>query len=830
MKTLDPTATEANSSNTKAAIDQASKRLAPLWPLQNFVAVNPFLGLSETPFINACQLIHKVAPGGMQMPLKFYAKKFSQGEITTIHLAAALDHASSHLPEPWSTNAKALTTDHLTQALEKPEPNFSQHEITTVADTVDRHSKTNWAANITEVIAQFCAGYYDIGQSAWRQPWRGLPLYHAWLETASIDAKPEMYGLTNFRKHVASLPADHQSCIEYCLKELAVTEPKTTDFLHRQLMSIRGWAGHVQYLVRENGMAGKPDDSLQQLLAIRLAYDVALLKNCDIPNLDKPWQNDTQDSNEHSPQVLTRLLWQLAHENAAQRNMAEKLAPTQPAASVSRPSAQAVFCIDVRSEIFRRSLESAAPNLQTMGFAGFFAMSIERIPFGQHQGDTQCPALLTPSYRIRENPKGADEQQKQLAWKQLRLDKRLSFSWNAFKHSAISCFSFVESAGIGFGPKLFINSYAPKSKKHNTSHCPDLTHIVDENTGIPAADRIALAIGALTHMGLKSNFARLVLLCGHGSETTNNPYSSGLDCGACGGHAGDSNARVAAQILNDPEVRTALIDKGIEIPADTLFLAGLHNTTTDQVTVFETESIPETHHNDLQSLQQALAHAGNKTRLERASSLGLNPNAENLNEKILSRALDWAEVRPEWGLAGNAAFVVAPRARTKNINFGGRVFLHDYNHATDTNEATLELIMIAPMVVGSWINLQYYASTVNNEIFGSGNKVTHNVTSTIGVCQGNAGDLQTGLPIQSVHDGEKWIHEPLRLHVYIEAPRASLAAVLEKHKNVRDLVTNGWIILTAIEDEGRTHHCHLPDGNWQSTKISKTTKNNDYES
>jgi len=250
--------------------------------------------------------------------------------------------------------------------------------------------------------------------------------------------------------------------------------------------------------------------------------------------------------------------------------------------------------------------------------------------------------------------------------------------------------------------------------------------------------------------------------------------------------------------------RSALLDQGIEIPDDTHFLAGLHNTTTDDVTLYDRTALPAGHRADLESLEQALLAAGKNARRERASSLGLSPDAPDLDQKIRRKARDWAEVRPEWGLAGNAAFIAAPRKRTKDRSLSGRVFLHDYDHAKDEGEATLELILTAPMVVGSWINLQYYASTVNNEVFGSGNKVTHNVTGTLGVCQGNVGDLQTGLPMQSVHDGQRWIHEPLRLHVMVEAPRESLIAILDKHPDVRNLVTHGWILLFAIEDEGKT--------------------------
>jgi uncharacterized protein YbcC (UPF0753/DUF2309 family) len=158
-------------------------------------------------------------------------------------------------------------------------------------------------------------------------------------------------------------------------------------------------------------------------------------------------------------------------------------------------------------------------------------------------------------------------------------------------------------------------------------------------------------------------------------------------------------------------------------------------------------------------------------------------------------------VRPEWGLAGNAAFIAAPRERTRHLNLGGRVFLHNYRHSADTTKSTLELIMTAPMVVANWINLQYYASTVNNRLWGSGNKVTHNVVGTFGIQQGNGGDLQAGLPLQSVHNGETWMHEPVRLSVLIEAPRSDIDAVIaELQRRVKANAERAWFTHLLTED------------------------------
>ncbi len=519
---------------------------------------------------------------------------------------------------------------------------------------------------------------------------------------------------------------------------------------------------------------------------------------------------------EISPELLARFVAQQALESGYQNGLVARLKNHSPEpAAPGQKSLQAIFCIDVRSEVFRRALEAQSAQIETVGFAGFFGMAIEHLKFGQAAGGAQCPVLLTPKFKVREALSHAGGE--------ARLLRRMNFSqtvhgaWNAFKTSAISCFSFVETAGLWFGLKMAKDSLALAPAETGFAHarqrlfpkierevCCAEKHGHHAETGIAPADQIALAAGALKNMGLVSDFAKVVLICGHGSATTNNPYGSALDCGACGGHAGDANARVAAAILNQPAVRKGLKAQGIEIPVETIFVAGLHNTTTDEVLLYKDEALSASQSVELEIIKGWLSAASKQARRERASSLGLGAVTDTeLDEKIFERSRDWSQVRPEWGLAGNAAFIAAPRERTKDLNLGGRTFLHNYNPELDADKSTLELILIAPMVVASWINLQYYGSTVDNRLFGSGNKVLHNVVGTFGVWQGNGGDLQPGLPFQSVHDGNRLMHEPLRLSVFIEAARADIEKILGKHGGVRDLVQNGWVHLFAMENGGK---------------------------
>ena len=233
----------------------------------------------------------------------------------------------------------------------------------------------------------------------------------------------------------------------------------------------------------------------------------------------------------------------------------------------------------------------------------------------------------------------------------------------------------------------------------------------------------------------------------------------------------------------------------------------MHDTTTDEITIYD-DGLPAARSHDLHRMQAWLKQAGKIARAERAASL---PAATPMT--VADRALNWAEVRPEWGLAGCAAFIAAPRAATSGKDLGGRAFLHSYDWEADDGFGTLELIITAPVVVASWISLQYYGSSVMPQVFGGGNKLIHNVVGGIGVIEGNSGCLRPGLPWQAVHDGETLRHEPLRLSVMIEAPRGAIIDILERHDGVRDLFDNGWLHLFALED-GKIDARYRPGLTW----------------
>ena len=151
------------------------------------------------------------------------------------------------------------------------------------------------------------------------------------------------------------------------------------------------------------------------------------------------------------------------------------------------------------------------------------------------------------------------------------------------------------------------------------------------------------------------------------------------------------------------------------------------------------------------------------------------------------------------------------------------MFLHSYNPDSDPEGAFLEKIMTAPLIVGELISLTYYFSAVDPWGYGSGSKVIHNVVGGIGVMLGSQSDLQKGLPLQSVNDGAKHYHEPMRLLAIIEAPTDRIGAIIQKHTLLQHLSHNQWIHVVAYDPHANIFFRYLPDATWESVSVMAGT-------
>lgn len=792
-------------------VDRVNGVVSRVWPLRDYVAINPYAGITDRPFSDARAFMQVFSDCELLMPADYYSAQYSKGRFTADDIRSALTELAENGAMP------KLSTEPIIEHLQRHRGDESvparlvntNRPIRTLAEHADQITGSQWTETIVEEISRFCSAHYDQLQSTWKSPWKKLSLYQAWRNAAQHDRNPEILGLVRFRQLVESLPHTPVAAIVDLLSRLRIPTSLWESVLLCQVFSMPGWCAWTKYCDYNEPAAD--GEHLVGLLAIRLAYEVAL---ADTTGLSIKWDAIIDDQSAtfrptprgHGHDTAIRLVLLRASELAFRNRMLRQLS-TQPTKSTQRKAAQMVFCIDVRSERIRRHLESLSPSLETFGFAGFFAMPVEYVPLGEQQGEANVPALIRPSFKLFEGACEGEGEHDQAIAGERRRARLWNTLWKQFAKSAVGCFSFVETTGLLYAEKLFAGSVphdrsetlGSKVTGASTVTCgPTLRGL--EQQGLSQQDLIELAAGMLTNLGLTDDFARLVVLCGHGSETTNNPLAAGLDCGACGGHSGEPNARFAALLLNDPGIRAGLAERDIVIPEDTRFLAGLHNTTTDRVRFFDVATVPASHQSDLQQLTDYCEVASVKTRRERLPSLG-----ERDATNVFRRAADWSEVRPEWGLSGNAAFIVGPRSMTQSVDLDGRSFLHSYEPDSDPEGAVLENIMTAPMVVAHWINMQYYASTVDNRHFGSGDKTIHNVVGGFGVLSGNGGDLMTGLPLQSLHNGREFQHLPVRLEVVIAAPIERIMAILEKHPAIKELVDNDWLHLTAV-DGGQIQH------------------------
>jgi uncharacterized protein YbcC (UPF0753/DUF2309 family) len=328
-------------------------------------------------------------------------------------------------------------------------------------------------------------------------------------------------------------------------------------------------------------------------------------------------------------------------------------------------------------------------------------------------------------------------------------------------------------------------------------------------TDAEQADRVH---GFLTGIGLTRGFSPLVVIVGHGSNSLNNPHLSAYDCGACSGRHSGPNARLFAAMANRPEVRALVRARGVEIPAATWFLGCEHNTCDDQFIWYEGDALPVDHVRAFEDLRATLLQAGAlhaQERCRRFLSAPLDLDPAQAHRHVMGRRHDYGQARPELGHVNNAAAFIGRRAATRGVFFDRRLFLISYDCDLDPEGRGLEPMLVANGQVGAGISLEYYFSTVDNERYGSGSKVTHNVAGLIGVMDGASSDLRTGLPAQMIE-----IHEAMRLLIVVEHRLEVLTGIYERQPVLRELIGNGWVQLAAKDPDSPALYRFVPDQGW----------------
>jgi uncharacterized protein YbcC (UPF0753/DUF2309 family) len=548
-------------------------------------------------------------------------------------------------------------------------------------------------------------------------------------------------------------------------------------------------------------------------------------------------------------------LWLLAYERHYREQILTGLAANHGRwrGHAAGPTAQLVFCMDDREEGMRRHLEEIAPQVETLGGAAHFAVFQNYTGLDDTQPTPLCPvapAVIVPSHNVHEVPREAmpetigakvgkkvgagstaphaESHRRRRAWR-LAAHERLI---QATRHSVVAGPLLTVLAAPFAALGMLWRTFAPAGFGVYTTgrrDAFDLTvptrldlcaandappatpeHPRDGFTDAEQAERVASYLGAL---GLTRDFAPLVVIMGHGSNSTNNPHMAAYDCGACAGRHSGPNARLFAAMANRTVVRALLAERGIAISADTWFLGAEHNTADDRIDWYDLEDLPDRQRPAFATLDAALhetacAHARERCRRLYSAPLDISPAAAL--HHVLGRRHDWSQARPELGHATNACAFFGRRAMSRGAFFDRRAFLISYDPTQDPDGKVLERHLLINGAVGAGISLEYYFSTANNAHFGCGSKITHNVAGYFGVMQGAASDLATGLPRQMIE-----VHEAMRLLVVVEQTLELITAIYQRQPPLQELIGNGWVIVVAKNPDSGVMHQFDPQAGWQ---------------
>lgn len=474
------------------------------------------------------------------------------------------------------------------------------------------------------------------------------------------------------------------------------------------------------------------------------------------------------------------------------------------------PTCQLVCCIDDREESFRRYIEEINPNYETFGTAGFFGVDAEFHSLYERPAPF-CPVNVVPTHHIEVRPKEGSEQRLVGLQKLHTLYSDVDMFIESKSRSVVRGWVLALGGVLALLP-LSLSTLAPRWTHRVSLFLKRvLINPTDESAIVFAEEDDPVGEGRFTvdemahrvktllvSTGLSKNLAQIVFIMGHGSYSTNNPFRSAYDCGACGGRPGRMNPRVFAMMANRKDVRLKVKELGLSVPENTVFIGAFHNTCTDEVEYFDVDQLSTDTRRLFEEFKADVEISRAQNALERCRRFD-DTRVSTVQEAIAhveSRAHHIAQPRPEYGHATNAMCFVGRRNITKGLFLDRRAFLVSYDKEVDPDSAVLRNLLRAVVPVCMGINLEYFFSALDNQKYGAGTKLPHNVTSLLGLMTGYCSDLRTGLPAQMVE-----IHEPVRLMLVIDQDPVVLTRVLESEPELRKVAENHWVTLMSYSAE-----------------------------
>ncbi|MBI2791731.1 MAG: DUF2309 family protein [Gammaproteobacteria bacterium] len=793
--------------NISLLIKHASNILPTTWPLKSMIAVNPLWDLHAMPFKDAINYIGKYIPIHGCLSYDEYISLFNTGDITRENIQQSLQQDLNKYYQKKVT----LHLEKTSQLVDEILTNQFKSQVYMFEKKLGDCERLSPSHPILEVlpicreqVLQFMMSYFDRNQYDWYKNTSNTELFEAWKSYAILNRAVE--------EKLKLLPNNINDALIAMLERLHVQQNDIIDFFSTILSQLVGWHSYIKWIESRpnNPLVDQSATIAETLLIWCCCIDIELDKKNKV-NISKyqPKQGiaikslslldivEDRTLKEHLVEYLKstsikdlHYIWQRALEINYHEKLITKIkSRSKSISALKSKKAQFIFCIDTRSEGIRRHIEQLG-NYETFGYAGFFSSLFCLEDNSKSECTLQAPALVEPNISLKLNYEKPSFLQ-QFLFSVKTVNNKLK---NNLFTPFVSFEMFGNLATIPLVGKTsyskYFQAFSTSPPKYSDKKPVIINQFLEDNS---IAETAQNAYQFLKTIGLVNNMAPYIFICGHEAQTENNPFQASFECGACGGNSGWINAKITCEILNHDKIRKMLRGRGIDFGMDTRFIPACHNTTTDEFMVDETQiSFIDCWKNIFKDINFALE----KLKEERNQILPKLTTDD--------RHLCWAELIPEWGLANNAAMIVGPRKYTANINLERRVFLHSYEPDLDPDGAILGSILSAPVVVAHWINAQYYFSSTDPEIYGSGNKAIHNVIGDCGVIEGNLSDLKIGLPIQSVYYQNKRIHHPLRLLVIIFANPDLVANVLEKNPDIKSLFINDWASLKVIS-QGNIH-------------------------
>jgi uncharacterized protein YbcC (UPF0753/DUF2309 family) len=675
--------------------------------------------------------------------------------------------------------------------------------------------KSNWESHyhidldsfVHPFLFRILCSYLDQGISVW-----SFPVEHKGFLSAMKDIEENSY-ISFFKTERAKRLLLESECgIDQTLKILVGDESLYEHYLFDQQFAHQGWSGLVSTIEDQpNTLLNQKKISLHDVICFELLLEIdaldwqlgenwlpigSILKHRPVALFDEVLETELDvvlsmlhDAFEWSyyDQVLVAI--------QLQKNEKEK-----PAAVPSK-SFQAIFCVDDREGSFRRYLESIDPQCETFAMPGFFGVEFFFQPDHGKFYTKLCPVPMTPKYLIKETET------------KHRRQKEPIFS--KLSHSLFQGWLIAQSLGFVSALRLLLNIFRPTMMPimaSSSAHMDKASRLTIQNEnpdqrendlqiGFTVEEMAQRVEGTLKSIGLVIDFAPLIYVVGHGASSVNNPHYSAYDCGACSGRPGSVNARVLSFMANHPEVRAILRAGGIVIPAETQFVGALHDTTRDDISYFDDDSLSSVnsviHENNMVVFAEAL-DLNAKERSRRLVSINTKWSAKDIHEEVRRRSVSLFEPRPELNHATNAVCIIGRRSLSKGLFLDRRAFMNSYDYSIDPEGKLLFTVMkpIAPVLGG--INLEYFFSRVDKSKLGAGTKLPHNVMGLIGVANGTDGDLRPGLPSQMIE-----VHDPIRLLVIVEHSPEVVLGSINQQPATYEFFINEWVRIIAVHPETR---------------------------